>query len=212
MADHTTFATFYGEHLPRVFFEPNDAVIINNPHLLWGYCHGTITDPNPGWKPTAWHAEVAANNHRHQIKASGLEGAANQPPNPRLVLSKINILVCPVVEINPTHQCGMTFESQPDFRRHLRNVRSGCFINPDRRPIRREERQWANPQLIRYSAIGLTIWNGFHAMTDHGGSSMAVASIAPRSPSLQPAEGVLDVAAKTLQVTRSFSRALRKRP
>jgi hypothetical protein len=42
MADHITFAAFHGENLPRALFEPNDADIIDNPHPIWGICHGEL--------------------------------------------------------------------------------------------------------------------------------------------------------------------------
>ncbi|KAJ5083109.1 hypothetical protein N7532_012152 [Penicillium argentinense] len=55
MADHTSFATFTGHQLPRAFFEADGVETAMNPHLVFGYHHGPIIDPNPNWKPVAWH-------------------------------------------------------------------------------------------------------------------------------------------------------------
>jgi hypothetical protein len=65
-------------------------------------------------------------NPRFAITAAIIDDPTQQPPNPRIRMSKMNFLVCPVVEMPPLHQCGMTFETQPDFRRHLRMVHPGC--------------------------------------------------------------------------------------
>ncbi|CAI7659541.1 unnamed protein product [Penicillium manginii] len=149
MADHTSFATFSGHQLPRAFFEApgvDDAV---NPHFNLGYFHGPVIDPNPGWRPA-----VAGNNARYNISAADIANPNDQPPHARLLLSKMNLLVCPVVEIEPAHQCGMTFETQPDFRRHLRMVHPGCFRNPDRRRISNLERNKGTLALIAYIRSG----------------------------------------------------------
>ncbi|KAJ5082250.1 hypothetical protein N7532_011293 [Penicillium argentinense] len=124
MADHTSFATFKVHQLPRAFFEADGVETAMNPHLVFGYHHGPIIDPNPNWKPVAWHTAHLAT------------------------------LVCPVVENPPVHQCGQTFESQPDFRRHMRQVHTGCFVNPDRKPISREERVEGQNTLVNYVRSG----------------------------------------------------------
>ncbi|KAJ6041274.1 uncharacterized protein N7446_010837 [Penicillium canescens] len=107
----------------------------------------------PTGKPATWHTQHAAGNLRYAITAADLENAAGQPPNPRLRLSKINTLVCPVVENPPVHQCGQTFESQPDFRRHLRQVHSGCFVNHNMERLARDEDDFRNAYGERFHRL-----------------------------------------------------------
>ncbi|KAJ5800660.1 uncharacterized protein N7518_002728 [Penicillium psychrosexuale] len=166
MADHTSFAMFTGHQLSRGFFEAPGVDTAVNPHPAWGYFHGPVIDPNPNWKPAAWHTAQAAGNPRYNITAGDIDNVNDQPPNPRLTLSKMNLLVCPVVEIVPAHQCGMTFETQPDFRRHLRMVHSGCFWNPDRKPISRLERNEGHLALVNYIRSGE--WRNAYFMNEPG--------------------------------------------
>lgn len=55
--------------------------------ICWLY-EGPIPNNNPGWKPAAYTAAIAAGNVRYDIKAADI--AATPPPNPAVVLNKEN--------------------------------------------------------------------------------------------------------------------------
>lgn len=65
--------------------------------------------PNPGWLPAA-----AAVKRKYDVKAQDIDNPNDQPPNPRVTLSKYNSPVCDIVVDTPM-MCGLTFESQPAF-------------------------------------------------------------------------------------------------
>ncbi|OOQ86329.1 hypothetical protein PEBR_21913 [Penicillium brasilianum] len=102
-----------------------------NPDPLLGYAHGPIPNNNPGWKPAAYTAAVAAGNVRYDIKAADI--AATPPPNQAVVLNKENTGVCDIVVNPPAQMCGMVFSEGPALRRHIRNEHSGAIVNPSRR-------------------------------------------------------------------------------
>ncbi|KAJ5902929.1 hypothetical protein N7495_003457 [Penicillium taxi] len=138
----------YRTGFSREFFLLDDVQDAYNPDFKWGYCHGPIEDPNPGWTPQAWldlHDESKPVLAAH-IKEDIQRG--HGPPNPMLPWSKVNTLVCPVV-IN-RRQCGIAFLNNARMNRHFREKHTGCFLPPDSESITAEERAASNNILARY--------------------------------------------------------------
>ncbi|KAJ5081544.1 hypothetical protein NUU61_009808 [Penicillium alfredii] len=122
-----------GLGLTRGHFDISQVHSAVNPNPLVGYAHGPIPNNNIGWKPQAWHDAIAAGLRKYDIKAGDIANADNPPPNPLVLLNKENSLVCDILVDGSQTMCGLTFEKQPAFRRHLRNEHSGATFIPDRR-------------------------------------------------------------------------------
>ncbi|KAJ5574006.1 uncharacterized protein N7459_008433 [Penicillium hispanicum] len=123
-----------GDGPSKELFEQLAVLNSVNPNPKWGYSFGPVYDPNPNWKPTAWHALQGQEQARYDIKAGDIQrdlNTGNGPPNKMLVLSRENALVCPVV-VEGRAMCGLCFETQVALRRHLRNAHTGCFTLPTR--------------------------------------------------------------------------------
>ncbi|ORY57424.1 uncharacterized protein BCR38DRAFT_449080 [Pseudomassariella vexata] len=100
-----------------------------NPHPVYGYAHGPITNPNADWVPDS-HAATEAGRPLPALSAA--ENAA--APNPAAILNTVNGGVC-WIEIGvagSNQMCGHIFASQPALRRHIRTAHPGAVTNPRR--------------------------------------------------------------------------------
>ncbi|KAJ5151266.1 uncharacterized protein N7482_010518 [Penicillium canariense] len=121
--------------LTRADFETPEVLNACNPDFLTGYVHGPIPNNNPGWLPLAVIDRVLQSGRVSLIKASDItDGLARNPPaNPLVTLNKENGLVCDIAIYDPI-MCGMSFNTQAQLRKHLRNVHPGATANITSRP------------------------------------------------------------------------------
>ncbi|PSR80088.1 hypothetical protein BD289DRAFT_76778 [Coniella lustricola] len=96
---------------------------------VFGYHHGPIPNPNPGWVPE--RIRLALANGITRPPALNAQDVAN-PPNPASVLSSINTLVCDI-DLGGGQMCGRVFGDQPTYRRHVRTFHPGAVTNPARK-------------------------------------------------------------------------------
>ncbi|KAF5858235.1 hypothetical protein ETB97_004641 [Aspergillus alliaceus] len=114
-------------HLSREDFDNPEVAGAVNPHPDYGYFHGPIPNPNPGWRP---HPDT-----RTPVTTADNEGA----PTPGSRLSGINGMVCDIA-VNGNQMCGQSIASQIALRRHIRNAHPGATLNPSRTNIPQAER------------------------------------------------------------------------